>query len=132
MQVDGNLLTAAGLLLATLGLLFSAWHPEIETASKVSSGGKFADRGPRIVQVRRALYFRAIPLLIAVTFVVLACGPPAVMVVIHALSDDWGNSYDPVRALFIGVWFLMIGIGVVLFGQIISLRSKWRTLNYPD
>ncbi|MCW1821686.1 hypothetical protein A5731_02220 [Mycolicibacterium conceptionense] len=132
MDVDGDLLTAAGLLLATLGLLFAAWHPEIAAATEVSSRGKLADRGPRIAQVKQALVFRAAPLLIAIVFVVLACGPPAVMVVVHALGDHRGNPYDPVRALFVGVWSLTIGMGFAVAAQVRTLYAKWRRLNEPD
>ncbi len=132
MDVNGDLLTAAGLLLATVGLLFSAWHPEITAATEVSSKGKLADRGPRIAQVKQALIFRAIPLLTAIVLIVLACGPPAVMVVVHALTDDWGNPYDPVRAIFIGVWALTVGMGFVLAAQVRKLYIKWRKLNEPD
>lgn len=132
MDVSGDLLSAAGLLLATLGLLFSAWHPEVTAATEVSSRGKLADRGPRIAQVKQALFFRAIPLLVAVVLIVLACGPPAVMVVVRALTEDWGNPYDPVRAMFIGVWALTIGMGFVVAAQVRKLRAKWCTLNQPD
>jgi hypothetical protein len=132
MDVDGDLLTAAGLLLATLGLLFSAWHPEISSATEVSSKGKLADRSPRIAQVKQALIFRAVPLLIAIVFIVLACAPPAVMVVVRALGDDWGHPYDPVRALFVGVWALTIGMGFAVAGQVRKLYTKWRRVNEPD
>jgi hypothetical protein len=132
MNVDGDLLTAAGLLLATLGLLFSAWHPEIASATEVSSKGKLADRGPRTSQVKQALFFRAVPLLIAIMFIVLACGPPAVLVVVHAFGEDWGNRYDPVRALFIGVWVLTIGMGFAVAAQVRKLFARWRQLKEPD
>ena len=132
MEVDGDLLTAAGLLLATLGLLFAAWHPEIAAATEVSSKGKLADRGPRTAQVKQALFFRAVPLLIAIMFIVLACGPPAVLVVVHAFGKDWGNQYDPVRALFIGVWALTMGMGFAVAAQVRKLYSRWRKLNEPD
>lgn len=132
MDVDGDLLTAAGLLLATLGLLFSAWHPEIAAATEVSSKGKLDDRGPRIAQVKQALFFRAVPLLTAIVFIVLACGPTAVMVVVRAITDDWRNPYDPVRALFIGVWALTTGIGIAVAAQVRKLYIKWRKLNEPD
>ncbi|MBP1822969.1 hypothetical protein [Mycobacterium sp. OAE908] len=132
MDVNGDLLTAAGLLLATLGLLFSAWHPEVAAATEVSTKGKLADRGPRIAQVKKALFFRAIPLLIAIVVIVLACGPPAIMVVVRALTDDWGHRYDPVRALFVGVWALTIGMGFAVAAQVRKLCLKWRRLNEPD
>jgi hypothetical protein len=113
-------------------LLFSAWYPEITAATEVSSKGKFADRGPRIAQVKQALFFRASPLLVAIVFIVLACGPTAVMVVVRALGKDWGNPYDPVRALFIGVWALTIGMGIAVTAQVRKLYTKWRSLHEPD
>jgi hypothetical protein len=132
MDVNGDLLTAAGMLLATLGLLFTAWYPEISSATQVSSGGKLADRGPRIAQVNQALFLRAVPLLVAIVFIVVACGPPAVSVVVHAFGRDWGRPYDPVRALFIGVWALTIGMGVAVAAQVRKLFAKRRSMHEPD
>ncbi|MBE1551912.1 hypothetical protein GGC64_005999 [Mycobacterium sp. OAS707] len=94
--------------------------------------GKFADRGPRIAQVKQALFFRAIPLLIAIVVIVLACGPPAILVVVRALTDDWGHRYDPVRALFVGVWTLNIGTEFAVAAQVRKLCIKWRRLNERD
>jgi hypothetical protein len=132
MGISGDLLIAAGMLLATLGLLFSTWHPEIKAATEVSSRGKRADRGPRIAQAKQALSFRAMPLLVAIVLVVLACGPPAVIVVAHAVTRDWGNPYDPVRATFVGVWVLTIGVGFAVGAQTWKLFSTLRRLNKRD
>jgi len=132
MEVKGDLLSAASLLLASIGLLFSAWQPEIKSALELSSKGLRADRGPRINQVRQALFFRALPLLLAVLLIVGTCLPPAVAVVVHALTDDRGHSYDPIKAMFVSVWILAVGLTIVVGIQIRMLNSKRRDLNKPD
>jgi hypothetical protein len=132
MDVTGDLLSAASLLLASVGLLFSVWQPEITSALAVSSKGLRADRGPRIAQVRQALFFRALPLLLAVLLIVLTCASPTVSVVIHALTVDRGQPYDPIRAMFVGVWILAVGLTIVVGSQLLKLNSKRRLLNTPD
>jgi hypothetical protein len=132
MNVTGDLLSAASLLLASVGLLFSVWQPEITSALEVSSKGLRADRGPRIAQVRQALVFRALPLLLAVLLIVVTCLPPAVAVVFHALTDDLGNTYDPIKAMFVSVWILAVGLAIVVGAQLRNLNSKRRLLNKPD
>lgn len=132
MDVTGDLLSAASLLLASVGLLFSVWQPEITSAMEVSSKGLRADRGPRIAQVRQALLFRALPLLLAVILIVGTCAPLALAVVVHALTDDLGNTYDPIKAMFVSVWILAIGLGIVVAAQLRTLYSKRRLLNKPD
>jgi hypothetical protein len=132
MDVTGDLLSAASLLLASVGLLFSVWQPEITSALAVSSKGLHADRGPRIAQVRQALFYRALPLLLAVLLIVATCAPPAVAVVVHALTDDLGQSYDPIRAMFVGVWVLAVGLTIVVGSQLRKLNSKRQLLNKPD
>jgi hypothetical protein len=99
---------------------------------EVSSKGLRADRGPRIAQVRQALLFRALPLLLAVILIVGTCAPPAIAVVIHALTDDLGNTYDPIKAMFVSVWILAIGLAIVVGAQLRTLNSKRRLLNKPD
>jgi hypothetical protein len=132
MDVTGDLLSAASLLLASVGLLFSAWQPEITSATEVSIRGMRADRGPRIAQIRQALLFRALPLLLAIFLIVLTLAPPAIAVVIHALTDCLGNSYDPIRAMFVSVWVLAVGLLIVVGSQLRKLNSKRQLLNKSD
>jgi hypothetical protein len=132
MGVTGDLLSAASLLLASIGLLFSVWQPEITSAMAVTSKGLRADRGPRIAQVRQALLFRALPLLLAILLIVVTCLPPAVAVIVHALTDDFGHSYDPIKAMFVSVWILAVALAVVVGTQLRKLNSKLRLLNEPD
>jgi hypothetical protein len=132
MDVTGDLLSAASLLLASVGLLFSAWQAEITSATEVSIKGMRADRGPRIAQVRQALLFRALPLLLAVLLIVLTLAPPAIAVVIHSLTDCRGNPYDPIRTMFVSVWILAVGLLIAVVAQLRKLNLKRRMLNEPD
>jgi hypothetical protein len=132
MTVNGDLLTAAGLLLATIGLLFSAWQSEMTAALGVHTGGKRADRASRIKLVKRVLFSRALPLEIAIVVIIALSGPPAYDVIRNALTDDWGKPYDAVRAMFVGVWVLTVALGVVVGELAWRLFNKWRTLKRPD
>jgi hypothetical protein len=50
------------------------------------------------------MQYRAIPLQIAVVLLGAGLAPPALLVISHAVTDDWGQPYDPVRAIFVMVW----------------------------
>jgi hypothetical protein len=89
MTVSADLLTAAGLLLATIGLVFSVWHAEMADAIGIAKPRKRLDREPQITMVRRTLWSRAVPLQVAVTLLAVALAPPALSVVSHALTDQW-------------------------------------------
>jgi hypothetical protein len=132
MAVSSDLLTAAGLLLATIGLVFSAWHSEMTAAIGISKPRKRLDRDPQIATVRRALWSRAVPLQVAVSLLALALGPPAISVVSHALTDQLGNPYDAVRAIFVGTWLLTVALVVGVGELTMRLVGKIRDLRQQD
>ena len=57
---------------------------------------------------------------------------PAIAVVIHAVTDRLGNSYDPVATMFVCVWILSVGPVFVVGSQLRKLNSKLRLLKKPD
>jgi hypothetical protein len=132
MTVTGDLLTAAGLLLATIGLVFSAWYPEMTAAIGLDAPRHRLDRDPQIATVRSALWTRAIPLLIAILLLLFALAPAAVSVVAHALTDQWGHPYEPVRAIFVGVWVLLVALAVATGDLVRRLILKLHRLRQPD
>lgn len=132
MTVSADLLTAAGLLLATIGLVFSAWHSEMSDAIRITKPRKRLDREPQITTVRRTLWSRAVPLQIAVTLLAAALAPPALSVLSDALTDQLGNPYDPVRAIFVGVWLLTVALTCGVAELTVRLVRKVRDLRQPD
>jgi hypothetical protein len=132
MAVSGDLLTAAGLLLATIGLVFSAWYPEMTAAIELEAPLHLLDRNPQIAAVRRALWTRAVPLLAAVVMLLAALAPVTASVVSHALTDDRGQPYDAVRAIFVGVWMLILWMTAATGDLVWRLHRKLRQLRKPD
>ncbi len=132
MTVSADLLTSAGLLLATIGLVFSAWHAEMTAAIGLDAPRHRLDRDPQIATVRRTLWTRAVPLFVAVLLLVSALAPAAVSVVSHALTDQWGHPYDAVRAIFVGVWVLIVAMAVAVGELVVRLIRKLRRLRQPD
>lgn len=132
MNVTADLLTAAGLLLATIGLVFSAWHTEMMTAVATAKKSKRLDRDPQIATVRRTLWSRAVPLQAAVTVLAIALAPPAISVMADAMTVDWGQAYDPVRAIFVIVWLLTVAVTAAIGELTWRLYRKWRDLEGPD
>jgi hypothetical protein len=132
MTVTGDLLTAAGLLLATIGLVYSVWYPEMTAAIGLDPLRHRLDRDPQIATVRSALFSRAIPLLAAVLLLLFALAPVAISVVTHALTDQWGHRYEPVRAIFVGVWVLIVAMAVATGDLVRRLILKLHRLRQPD
>jgi uncharacterized BrkB/YihY/UPF0761 family membrane protein len=132
MTVTGDLRTAAGLLLATIGLVFSAWYPEMTAAIELDSPRHRVDRDPQIAVVQRALLTHAVPLLIAVLILLTALAPVALSVISHSLTDEWGDPYDPVRAIFVCVWALIVAMVFAIGDLVRRLTLKLRRLRQQD
>jgi hypothetical protein len=60
-MITGDLLSAAGLLVTLVGLLYSVWYGEMNRALAVPVARHRLDREPDIATVRRALFARATP-----------------------------------------------------------------------
>ncbi|MFB1298605.1 hypothetical protein ACAG24_024140 [Mycobacterium sp. pW049] len=43
-----------------------------------------------------------------------------------------GNPYDPVRAIFVGVWLLMVALAAAVGQVVVALWRKKRALDQPD
>jgi hypothetical protein len=70
-----DLLSAASLFLAVLGLLYSAWYAEINESLKIATPQFKRDRGPLISRVEVAYYKRALPLVVGAVAVSLILFP---------------------------------------------------------
>lgn len=131
-----DLLSAASVFLATLGLLYSAWYEQIRSAASTRTERFEEDRGPSIKLVKSALYGRAIPLAASSTVLVLILCPPFWSVCQDAWQALFGNAvtgyqYDPLRALFLAVFFLTTGLTIHLARSAMRLYTKLGELERP-
>jgi hypothetical protein len=128
-MISGDLLSAAGLLLALIGLLYSVWYDEMNRALAVPIARHRLDREPAIATVRQALFTRAIPLVVAAVALVAVLADPAISVLAHAFS---GGPYDAVKACFILVWLFCGGLTIATIQVTRALVVHFRRLTGPD
>ena len=86
-----DLLSAASLFLAVLGLLYSAWYGEIRETLDIPAPDYKPDRGPVISKVKVAYYTRALPLVVgaATVSIILFPGPSLhCLVLVSSLSGS--------------------------------------------
>lgn len=133
-----DLLSAASLFLATLGLLYGAWYAEISSACSIEVPRYKEDRGPVISAVRAAYVRQSVPLAAASVAVVLILAPPLFQVLIEAvhtwarLRGDALFSYDAVKTMFCAVYGVMFGLAIHLGRIAWRLRKKLGLLESPS
>ncbi len=130
MTVTGDLLSAAGLLLAVVGTLFSVWYGEMTDALNTPIAIHRAGRAEATAQTNRTLRFRGAPLVVAAGVLCPTLAPPAINTVWHAATDDFGHAYDPIKTIFVLVWLftaaLVAGTGQVALGLLRHLSDLRR------
>ena len=109
--VTGDLLSASSLLAALLGLLYSAWYPEINAATKTPIPDH--DRTDLVEATKSTWATRAIPLLVVAGVLTLVLAQPAYLVVVRSYQHR-GGSYDAVQACFVAVFAVIVTLLVTI------------------
>jgi len=128
-----DLLTAASLFLAVVGLLYSSWYSEITKALAVSFPRHIQDRRIAIKETRVAYRYRALPLALASGMLAIILIPELVAVVVSAIDTiaskglDAIQLYDAVKALFCGVAILSILLALHMLHLARQIRSHWKS-----
>ncbi|MGY0234974.1 hypothetical protein [Longispora urticae] len=131
-QIDSDLLAAASMLVASIGLLYSTWHAQIEKAINVEPKLQTLDRDAALKEVRQAMG-RAGPLAGSALAFVIVFGPTAGSIVcgfLHRLSNPSWRDYDPVLAAFCVVYLIAVvlaGSSVAQVGGLWSARKMLKT-----
>jgi hypothetical protein len=127
--VNGDLLSAASLLLTALSLLYATWYGDIAGAREVAI--PLHDTAEVRSTVRTALWGRAVPVLIGSTVFLVALSPPAWSVLRQTWNALWKpghGTYDPVQACFIGVVAALGFLAVVTAITVRDLARKLRRI----
>jgi len=130
-----DLLSAASLLLAFVGLLYSAWYDEVKQAIKIDVPEHKEDREPAIEAVSAALRTRACPLAIASAALGILLLPDLVRVLWHALGTlltyrvSALRVFDAVRTLYCVVAVTALWLAFHISGLALKLRVKLRKLS---
>jgi hypothetical protein len=131
-MVSGDLLSAASLLVTLIALLYSTWYGEMTQALEIRIARFRLDREPDVATARRVLLTRAVPLALAAIALVAVLAPPAATVVRDAITQSAGDEYDGVKACFVLVWIIAVGLAAATLQRGLSLLTHYRRLNGPD
>jgi len=129
-----DLLSAASLFLAVIGLLYSAWYVEITKAIAMTVPKHKDDRGPAIRETRTAYRTRALPLAVASVTLAVVLFPDLVLIGVSAVRTvaEKGISavklFDAVRTLYCAIAVTSIGLGVHTSRLAWRARARWKKL----
>lgn len=113
-----DLLSAASLFLALIGLLYSVWYEEITRAITMHVPPHEADRGPAVRELRRVTRTRALPLFMSSILLAIVLTPDLLAVIVsgihRAVADRFGalKHYNAVKTLFAAIAVTSIGLAI--------------------
>lgn len=129
-----DLLSAASLFLAVIGLLYSVWYGEITKALALGVPKHQDDRGPAIDGTRTIYRTRALPLALASITLAVVLVPDLISVVgttLNAIAREGVSAislFDAVRALFCAVAVTSVSLAVHTSRLAWRVRSRWKEL----
>lgn len=118
-------LSAAGLLLAALALVYSAWSAPIDSAINKPMGTTPVEVARNKKDIRAVRNERALPLLIA-SLLILAAFVPRDLSILLSVScvGDNGCRYDDIAAVFLLTQMLVSVFAIYMGGQVRRLNRK--------
>jgi len=126
----GDALSSAGLLLAALALVFSAWAPTIDKSLATTLGPGEAAKERQKDAIRSVLRQRAAPLAVVSGLIAIAFMPRVLKVICTTAQCASGRlgrcGYDDVAALFMLTEVLILLLAVHLSRQARDLWKKAR------
>lgn len=134
----GDLLSAASLFLAALGMMYGAWYPELRAAHGVTVRKFREDRDSEIEVVRSAIWTRSLPLAVACAVVTIALLPSFVGLLVEAVSMCRSSgvqaihAYDAVKMLFSVIFCVMLALSIHLGFVVRGLVNKLNKLKAPS
>lgn len=99
-----DILSAASLFLAFLGLIYSVWYPEISNTLKVEKTYFPEDNIENILKVKEILYHRAFPMTICSLLLSLILFPEMIQINFIEILKN----YNSVKVLFCAIEILSI------------------------
>ena len=126
--VTGDLLSAASFLAAMVGLLYTAWYPDIAKAANTTSDLRDEQK---IEKVRAALRTRALPLAAIAIGLVLLLFWTAVQVmegVVKNAVHSTDGAYDPVKACYVAIVLVLGVLAATSATAAYGVRKALRTL----
>lgn len=138
----GDLLSAASLLLAVLGMLYSLWYPEIQKALDLKLPKFEEDRVEPYKVILETFWTRSLPLAALALVDSLIFMPDTIKVmykiytqVMTSNASIFFRDYDSVGIAFCAVEIITIGIGIhvlLLSYRLLKLRFYRNTRDAKD
>lgn len=126
-----DLLSAASLLLAIVGVLNGIWYAEISAALELDLPHHTEDRQRHLRKIRSVLWGKAVPLALASLSVSLVFLPPSVMIAIESLNGyskqgiSFLNNYDAIATSLV---LVEVFAAVLAVHSIVWLAKLWSKL----
>lgn len=127
-----DLLSAASLFLAVIGLLYSAWYKEMTDALTMTISDYKDDRGPEIHNLKVVYQTRALPLAFASGILAMILFIDLISITLEAvlLFANKGfsaiKSYDAVKTLFWVIALSSILLAVHILQVAYQLCLRWK------
>lgn len=125
-----DLISAASLMLAAIGVLYGVWYPEIRRASEVDTPNHLEDAGRERAQVAEALQHRARPLFWSAAVLALLLIPDTIRILAGSL-EHWMETgilapldYDATQAALLAIVTFLIVFALHLRRQVRALKNK--------
>lgn len=109
-----DILSALSLLLAVLGLLYSAWYSELSSATKENIPKFKEDRKPVLERIQSVYYSKSLPLSASALIISIIILPDFIKIIIETIGtfQEYGiysvKYYDSVKSLFFATFILLI------------------------
>lgn len=126
-----DLLSAASLLLAIVGVLNGLWYAEISAALSLDLPRHKEDRQGHLSKIRSVLWGKAVPLALASLSVTLVFLPPSAMIAVDSLKGyskhgiSFLTNYDAIATSFV---LVEIFAAVLAVHSISWLFKLWKKL----
>jgi hypothetical protein len=129
-----DLLSAASLILAVVGILYGLWYPEIQKVLEKKVPTHVEDRGTIYREISSTLWSRSLPLTFLAIMIFLIFLPDTIKYILEISSQistggfsKFISDYNAVSTAFCAVEFLTINIGIftlVLSIKLIIMRCR--------
>jgi len=129
-----DLLSAASLILAVVGILYGLWYPEIQKVLEKEVPKHVEDRGFIHREISSTLLSRSLPLAFLAILISLIFLPDTIKYLLEILTQigtggisKFISDYNAVSTAFCAVEFLTISIGIhtlILSGKLIRMRFR--------
>jgi len=125
-----DLLSAASLLMAIVGVLYGLWYGDITSSLTMALPQHLEDRQKPLSEARLVFWGKAFPLVLASASVTLVFMPPALTIIAKSFCGYFAYgymfTYDPIATSLVLVEVFVCALFVHSLVRLVKLRQKIR------